>query len=174
MEVYDNGTCDLWCHNSWHSLPLSYPLDGKVLVPGSLTTLFIIVFRSYSRLLAFEASRILFRLGCDVRVFDPAGLPVKDDVQQNHPKVQELRELSRWSDGHIWISPEQHGNLVRFNFHPSEQLFPFHNTDLTLQRPQYLKTRSIGFRSRWARCAQLKDGPLLSHRFRGVRSPLMQ
>jgi len=68
--------------------------------------------RSYSRLLAFEAARILFRLGCDVRVYDPAGLPQKDDVQHGHPKVQELRDLSKWSDGHVWISPEQHGNLV--------------------------------------------------------------
>lgn len=69
--------------------------------------------RSYSRLVAFEASRILFRLGCDVRVFDPEGLPVKNDIDHKHPKVQELRELSRWSDGHVWVSPEQHGNLVR-------------------------------------------------------------
>ncbi|KAF2226114.1 flavo protein-like protein, partial [Elsinoe ampelina] len=68
--------------------------------------------RSYSRLLAFEASRILFRLGCDVRVYNPSGLPVKDDVQHSHAKVQELRELSKWSDGHVWISPEQHGNLT--------------------------------------------------------------
>ncbi|POR38855.1 NADPH-dependent FMN reductase ArsH [Tolypocladium paradoxum] len=68
--------------------------------------------RSYSRLLAYEAARILFRLGCDVRVYDPAGLPQKDDVQHSHPKVQELRELSKWSDGHVWISPEQHGNLT--------------------------------------------------------------
>ncbi|KAK9371667.1 flavoprotein-like protein [Lipomyces chichibuensis] len=68
--------------------------------------------RSYSRLLAFEAARILFRLGCDVRVFNPTGLPVKDDVQHNHPKVQELRSLSKWSDGHVWVSPEQHGNLT--------------------------------------------------------------
>ncbi|KAH3907050.1 hypothetical protein HBI56_114410 [Parastagonospora nodorum] len=68
--------------------------------------------RSYSRLLAYEASRILFRLGCDVRMYDPAGLPIKDDEQHSHPKVQELRDLSKWSDGHIWISPEQHGNLT--------------------------------------------------------------
>lgn len=68
--------------------------------------------RSYSRLLAFECARILFRLGCDVRIYDPQGLPVKDDVQHGHPKVQELRELSKWSDGHVWVSPEQHGNLV--------------------------------------------------------------
>jgi len=68
--------------------------------------------RSYSKLLAYEASRILFRLGCDVRVYDPLGLPVKDDQQHDHPKVQELRELSKWSDGHVWVSPEQHGNLT--------------------------------------------------------------
>ena len=68
--------------------------------------------RSYSRLLAFECARILFRLGCDVRVFDPRDLPVKDDVQHNHHKVQELRDLSKWSDGHVWVSPEQHGILV--------------------------------------------------------------
>ncbi|KAK3933917.1 NADPH-dependent FMN reductase ArsH [Diplogelasinospora grovesii] len=68
--------------------------------------------RSYSRLLAYEAARILFRLGCDVRVYNPAGLPQKDDEQHSHPKVQELRELSKWSDGHVWVSPEQHGNLT--------------------------------------------------------------
>ncbi|EFR04144.1 arsenic resistance protein ArsH [Nannizzia gypsea CBS 118893] len=68
--------------------------------------------RSYSKLVALEASRILFRLGCDVRVFDPEGLPMKNDVDHSHPKVQELRALSVWSDGHVWISPEQHGNLT--------------------------------------------------------------
>lgn len=68
--------------------------------------------RSYSRLVALEACRILFRLGCDVRIFDPEGLPVKNDNDTDHPKVQELRELSVWSDGHVWVSPEQHGNLV--------------------------------------------------------------
>lgn len=68
--------------------------------------------RSYSKLLAYEVSRILFRLGCDVRIYDPDGLPVKGDVQHDHPKVQELRHLSRWSDGHLWVSPEQHGNLT--------------------------------------------------------------
>lgn len=68
--------------------------------------------RSYSRLVALEASRILFRLGCDVRVFDPEGLPMKNESDTAHPKVQELRELSVWSDGHVWVSPEQHGNLV--------------------------------------------------------------
>lgn len=84
--------------------------------------------RSYSRLMAFEASRILHRLGADVRVFNPEGLPVKDDVQHNHPKVQELRKLSAWSDGHLWCSPEQHGNLVGIPSHtrgsPATNLTP--------------------------------------------------
>lgn len=67
---------------------------------------------SYSRKMSYEASRILHRLGADVRVFDPHGLPIKDDVQHTHEKVQELRNLSLWSDGHVWVSPEQHGNLT--------------------------------------------------------------
>lgn len=75
---------------------------------------------SYSRLLAYEACRILHRLGCDVRVYDPAGLPVKDDALVDHPKVQELRELSVWSDGHLWVSPEMHGNIVSRPRFPEE------------------------------------------------------
>jgi arsenic resistance protein ArsH len=84
--------------------------DGKASV---LNACILNLPRSYSKLLAFEISRILWRLGCDVRVYDPAELPIKDDAQHTHPKVQELRDLSRWSDGHFWVSPEQHGNLVQ-------------------------------------------------------------
>lgn len=43
--------------------------------------------RSYSKLLSYEFARILEGLGCDVRVFDPAGLPLKDDASEGHPKV---------------------------------------------------------------------------------------
>ncbi|RDW80150.1 arsenic resistance protein ArsH [Coleophoma cylindrospora] len=68
--------------------------------------------RSYSKLMAYEASRILHRLGCDVRVFNPSHLPIRDSVEVTHPAVQELRTLSAWSDGHVWVSPEQHGNLT--------------------------------------------------------------
>jgi hypothetical protein len=103
-------------------------------------------YRSYSRLLAFECSRILWRLGADVRVYDPSGLPVKDEVQHQHPKVQELRELSKWSDGHVWVSPEQHGNLVSHKTHSKHK--PRGNCiDLQAnpqKRLQYSKTKSIG------------------------------
>lgn len=62
--------------------------------------------------MAFEAARILHRLGCDVRIFNPSSLPIRDSVEPSHPSVQELRSLSLWSDGHVWCSPEQHGNLT--------------------------------------------------------------
>lgn len=29
----------------------------------------------------------------------------------DHPKVQELRELSLWSEGQVWTSPERHGAM---------------------------------------------------------------
>lgn len=68
--------------------------------------------RSYSRLLAEEAGRILEGLGCDVRFYNPKGLPVKAPGLEDHPKVQELRELSMWSEGQVWSSPEMHGNVT--------------------------------------------------------------
>jgi arsenic resistance protein ArsH len=67
---------------------------------------------SYSRLLAFEVRRLLERLECEVRIFDPAGLPLPDEAPVSHPKVQELRELSQWSEGQVWISPERHGAMT--------------------------------------------------------------
>jgi arsenic resistance protein ArsH len=67
---------------------------------------------SYSRLLAHESRRLLERLGCEVRVFDPKGLPLPDDAPVSHPKVQELRELSEWSEGQVWVSPEHHGAMT--------------------------------------------------------------
>jgi arsenic resistance protein ArsH len=68
--------------------------------------------RSYSRFLTLEAERILRRFGAETRVFDPHGLPVADSVPADHPKVAELRELSLWSEGHVWCSPERHGAVT--------------------------------------------------------------
>jgi arsenic resistance protein ArsH len=66
---------------------------------------------SYSRLLAHEARRLLQHFGAQVRVFDPEGLPLPDGAPASHPKVRELRELSEWSEGHVWVSPERHGAM---------------------------------------------------------------
>ncbi|WP_290369055.1 arsenical resistance protein ArsH [Agrobacterium fabrum] len=67
---------------------------------------------SYSRLLAQEAARLLEHFGCEVRIFDPAGLPLRDAEPVSHPKVQELRDLSAWSEGQVWVSPERHGAMT--------------------------------------------------------------
>ena len=64
---------------------------------------------SFSRKLAFECARLLELLGADVRSFSPQGLPVRDPALEDHPKVKELRSLSLWSEGHVWVSPEMHG-----------------------------------------------------------------
>jgi len=68
--------------------------------------------RSYSRLLTFEAARLLEQFGAEVQIFNPAGLPLPDDTAASHPKVQELRELSKWSEGQVWCSPERHGAMT--------------------------------------------------------------
>ena len=65
--------------------------------------------RSYSRFLVLEAGRLLVRMGGEVRIFDPRGLPLPDGALADHPKVQELRRLSLWSEGQVWCSPERHG-----------------------------------------------------------------
>ena len=68
--------------------------------------------RSFSRLVAQEAERLLRWHGCETRVFDPHGLPLPDAEEPDHPKVRELRELAMWSEGMVWVSPERHGAMT--------------------------------------------------------------
>lgn len=68
--------------------------------------------QSYSRYLAEECARVLRAFGAEVEVFKPNGLPVFDRTSNDHPKVQRLRELSVWSEAHVWVSPEQHGSAT--------------------------------------------------------------
>lgn len=64
---------------------------------------------SFSRKLTLTAADLLEGFGAQVRVFDPTGLPVFDHRSAHHPKVRELQELARWSEGMVWCSPEVHG-----------------------------------------------------------------
>jgi arsenic resistance protein ArsH len=69
--------------------------------------------RSFSRHATEEAARLLNYFGAETRIFDPSDLPLPDQVPgDRHPAVQELRELSMWSEGHVWCSPERHGQIT--------------------------------------------------------------
>jgi len=68
--------------------------------------------RSFSKLLTFEAARLLEAFGCEVRIYSPEGLPLPDGAPETHPKVQELRESAAWSEGMVWTSPERHGAMT--------------------------------------------------------------
>jgi len=68
---------------------------------------------SYSRLVVEEAARLLRFFGAEPRIFDPSDLPFPDQVKgDDHPAVHELRQLSMWSEGHVWCSPERHGQIT--------------------------------------------------------------
>jgi len=77
---------------------------------------------SFSRLLAEEAARLLIALGAEVKFFDPRDLPMPDDGADDHPKVQELRDLSLWSEAHVWVSPERHGQITAVMKNQIDQL----------------------------------------------------
>jgi arsenic resistance protein ArsH len=68
--------------------------------------------RSFSKLLTFEAQRLLDAMGAETRVYNPEGLPLPDGHPESHPKVQELRDLAAWSEGMVWTSPERHGAMT--------------------------------------------------------------
>ena len=91
--------------------------DLQVQAPFTHAPRFLILYgslreRSFSRFLAYEAARLLEAMGGEVRIYDAHGLPLPDDATADHPKVQELRDLSIWSEGHVWVSPERHGNMT--------------------------------------------------------------
>ena len=78
-----------------------------LLLYGSLRT------ESYSKKTVLESARILQALGAETKIYDPSGLPLADDgVDASHPKVQELRDLVKWSEGMVWCSPERHGAMT--------------------------------------------------------------
>ena len=104
-RVFDDPDGDLASAATFSPGTLTHP-PRILLLYGSLRE------TSFSRRLAHECARILELLGADVRVYDPRGLPVRDPELESHPKVQELRSLSAWSEAHVWVSPEMHGTLT--------------------------------------------------------------
>ena len=89
--------------------PLDHP-PRILLLYGSLRP------RSFSRLATEEAARLLCFFGAEPRIFAPSDLPFPDQVKgDDHPAIHELRELSLWSEGQVWCSPERHGQIYRPN-----------------------------------------------------------
>ena len=86
--------------------PLSTHAPKILLLYGSVRK------RAFSRLATEEAARILQRFGAETRSFNPSGLPLPDDADASHPKVQELRDLAAWCEGMVWCSPERHGAMT--------------------------------------------------------------
>jgi arsenic resistance protein ArsH len=83
------------------------PAPRILLLYGSLRE------RSFSRFAVEEAARLLEQFGAETRIFDPSDLPLPDQVpSDDHPAVHELRQLSIWSEGQVWCSPERHGAIT--------------------------------------------------------------
>ena len=99
-------------HLDLPSLDKLAPVNASTHAPRILLLYGSLRERSYSKLLTLEAERILRHFGAETRVFDPHGLPMVDSVAPEHPKVQELRALSLWSEGQVWCSPERHGAVT--------------------------------------------------------------
>ncbi|HEY0481618.1 MAG TPA: arsenical resistance protein ArsH [Kofleriaceae bacterium] len=88
-------------------LAAAEPKPKFLLLYGSLRE------RSFSRFAVEEAARLLQFFGAETRIFNPRDLPLPDHVPgDDHPAVHELRALSMWSDGHVWCSPERHGQIT--------------------------------------------------------------
>jgi arsenic resistance protein ArsH len=107
----DIANCDPDALNRIDTERLLQPVDDdtpiKILILyGSLRS------RAFSRLLAQECARLLHFYGAETRIYNPSGLPLPDDSDDDHPKVAELRELAQWCDGMVWCSPERHGAMT--------------------------------------------------------------
>ena len=100
-ELFNKPSLDKFQSNSFQNHP-----PKILLLYGSLRD------RSFSRLLAEEAQRILKAMGCETRFFNPHGLPQVDDAPETHPEVVELRALAEWAEGMVWSSPERHGAMT--------------------------------------------------------------
>jgi arsenical resistance protein ArsH len=108
-DPYHLPALDLRFARDRPALPLGAndPPPRIMLLYGSLRD------RSFSRFAVEEAARLLRFFGAETRIFDPSDLPLPDQVNgDGHPAVHELRELSMWSEGQVWCSPERHGQIT--------------------------------------------------------------
>jgi len=87
-----------------HATPSTHP-PRILLLYGSLRE------RSYSRFLTLEAERLLKHFGAETPHLRSVWPAATGRAEIDHPKVRELRDLSAWSEGQVWTSPERHGAM---------------------------------------------------------------
>ncbi|MEM9581619.1 MAG: arsenical resistance protein ArsH [Pseudomonadota bacterium] len=90
----------------FQAIPFDGPAPKVLLLYGSLRE------TSYSRMASEECARILQKFGAETDTFNPTGLPLPDDAEASHPKVQELRDKVTACDAMVWVSPERHGAMT--------------------------------------------------------------
>lgn len=96
---------DVTNHSSYQQSSESSPSPRILILYGSLRQ------GSLSKALAYEAARVLDKLGADIRIYHPESLPLQDPAMESHPKVQEFVQLYNWSQGQVWCSPVHHGSI---------------------------------------------------------------
>jgi arsenic resistance protein ArsH len=112
MDLHDMSLPNLDENHFQIPKPASFSLAGPEHKPRFLLLYGSLRDRSFSRLVIEECARLLIHMGGEVRIFNPSGLPLPDDADDQHPKVKELRELVVWSEGQVWCSPERHGSIT--------------------------------------------------------------
>jgi len=111
IAMHDLPNIESTCFETIHNDAL-FPSKRSIHPPRILLLYGSLRERSFSRLLAEEAARILQTLGAETKFFNPSGLPLPDDAPDTHEKVAELRELCHWAEGMVWSSPERHGAMT--------------------------------------------------------------
>ena len=84
--------------------------DGFLPGENSMLSLGSAAYLADGRLVATWSANLETLPGAKVN--NPSGLPLPDDAEETHPKVQELRDLVKWSEGMVWCSPERHGAMT--------------------------------------------------------------
>jgi arsenic resistance protein ArsH len=111
MDPHDRIEADLPAHDPTATFA-TFAKSPSMHAPRILILYGSLREKSFSRYLAEECGRVLQAFGAEVRTYDPRGLPVFDRSSFDLPKVRELRDLSVWSEAHVWVSPEQHGSMT--------------------------------------------------------------
>jgi arsenic resistance protein ArsH len=93
MNIYDISNMDKECLHEIDTQQL-FQTEENTKKPRILMLYGSLRARTFSALATKTAARLLQALGAETRIFNPTGLPLPDDTDEEHPNVQKLRELA--------------------------------------------------------------------------------